>query len=447
MTATKLAISVLGNFLSYRNAEYVIESNETEIVEHTRSSVVAIARAKRVDKIILLIPFSVAIAVCPELILSGKLEDAKKELSAKAINFMKLEIPEETSIETYVLPNVGTFKLAGSGRLVQLLGSSGTFHEAVYLSIFNCLKPLGKLEIHMDVTHAINSLILDAVDAIISSFRTLSAIDKVQGSVRIYYSDPYVSDSPDTPLHIRAFKRELMESSVSSSSMLLSDFVANFNFNDYQRSLKPIDLPEFSDPRSLKKIAYNHNMGCVLLTSSLNDSLMKWKNGILKMLEYNISQPEDKEVDNQENLMRIQMSQKIERELSAAYSVLEIMTSSPFRKGKEPSLEDLKEMSRYIAPPGFYLIKQEIDYIKEISKRLNEGQNLLGQLIEGSNEASPKHPFSKSKYSQCKTNDRNFIAHAGLERNVTWLIRNDKDIHLSYGPCLEEIKKSVRVFK
>ena len=52
MARTKIAISVLGNFLTYKEAEYVIESNSIEIEERTRSSVAAIARAKKADKII-----------------------------------------------------------------------------------------------------------------------------------------------------------------------------------------------------------------------------------------------------------------------------------------------------------------------------------------------------------------------------------------------------------
>ena len=447
MARTKIAISVLGNFLSYKEAEYVIESNSTEIEERTRSSVVAIARAKKADKIILLIPFSVASAVCPESILSGHLENAKIELSSKATEFIESEMSDETAIEAYVLPNIGTFKITGSEKQMRLSGSSGTFHEAVYFNIYNSLRSIGEFEIYIDVTHAINSLVLDAVDGIMNSVRTLSAINKIKGSVSIYYSDPFLSDFPDTPLHVRSFKKELMDSHTSSSSLLLSGFVANFNANDYKRSLGSFDLPGFTDPTALKTIVYNHNMGCVLLTSSLNELLLNWKDRILNALKSNISQPQDNAVDNGENSISIQMPLKIERELSATYSVLEIMTSDPFRKGEEPSLDDLKEMSNYIAPPGAYLIKNEIDQIGKAAKKLKEGSILLGDLIENHNSLLFRSPSVASKSPRCGKDDRNFIAHGGLERNVTWVINRDKKIHLSYGPCLEEIKKSVRVFK
>ena len=447
MARMRIAISVLGNFLDYKEAEYVIETNKTEIRERTKSSLVAITRAKKADKIILLIPFSVASATCPELILSGDLENAKMELSARAKESIESEVPHETTIETYVLPNIGTFKVKGSEKLLELSGSSGTFHEAVYFNIYNSLKQIQELEIYIDVTHAINSLILDAVDGIMNSVRTLSAIDKIKGSVSIYYSDPYLTDYPNTPLHIRAFRKELMDSHTHSSSLLLSSFVANFNANDYKRCLGSFDLPGFTDPTALKMIVYKHNMGCVLLTSSLNELLLMWKDRILNVLESNISQPLDNTAENKENPTRIQMPLKIGRELSTAYSVLEILTSDPFRKGEVPSLEDLREMSNYIAPPGSYLIKDELDHIREIAKNLKKEPILLSKIFENLNSSSSGSPFLISKSPQCRPNERNFIAHGGLERNVTWVVSKDKRIHLSYGPCLDEIKKSVRVFK
>ena len=446
MARNKIVISLMGNFLDYKEAEYVIESHESEIKERTKYSVVAIARAKKADKIILLIPFSVASAVCPESVLSGHLEKAKMEISAKATELLESEILKETAIETYVLPNIGTFKIAGSEKQMRISGSSGTFHEAVYFNIYNSLKSTGELEIYIDVTHAINSLVLDAVDGIMNSVRALSAIKRIKGSVSIYYSDPFLSNSPDTPLHVRAFKKELMDSHTSSSSLLLSGFVANFNINNYKRSLESYDLPGLTDPNALKMIVFNHSMGCVLLTSSLNDLLSSWKERILTVLESNISQPQDTDVVNNENSISIQMPLKIERELSGAYSVLEIMTSDPFRKGEEPSLDDLREMSNYIAPPGAYLIKNEIDQIGKVAKKLKEEPILLGDLIENQNSPSSISP-STGKSTRCGKDDRNFIAHGGLERNVTWVINKGKKIHLSYGPCLEEIKKSVRVFK
>lgn len=447
MKRERIAISILGDFSSYKEAEYVIEPEGNGKTERTKYSVVSIARAKNVEKIILLIPLSVASAICPDLIRSGQIEKAKIELSESAKSVIESEMPASTKVEAYVLPNVGTFRISGSEKQIRLLGSPGVFHEAVYTAIYKILERIENFEIYIDVTHAVNSLILDAVDSIVNAARTVSATGRGKGKAVVYYSDPYVASSENIPLHIRVFKREMMENRLSSSSILLSGFIANFNANDYRVAIEKLSLPELNDPRALKEIAYHHSMGCVLMTSSLSDIMLKWRNGILAGLESIFIQPQNESINSEERIIEVNLPVKIERELSAAFSILEILTSDPFRRGQEPSLEDLKAMSKFIGESGSYLITDELDHIEKIAKEVGEKPTLLLDLLERTDGFYSRSTFSKNKSKVCKTNERNFIAHGGLERNVTCVIKKDGKIHLSYGSCLDEIKKSVRVFK
>lgn len=447
MKREKIAISILGDFLSYKEAEYVIEPDDNGNTARTKYSVVSIARAKNVEKIILLIPFSVASAVCPDFIRSGQIERAKIELSDKAKSLIESEMPSGTKVEAYVIPNAGTFRMSGSEMQIHLLGSPGTFHEAVYVTIYKILEKIEDFEIYIDVTHAINSLILDAVDSIVNAARTVSATGRGKGKVVVYYSDPYVASSESVPLHIRIFKREMMDNIVTSSSILLSGFIANFNANDYRVATEKLRLPELNDPRALKEIAYYHSMGCVLLTSSLSDILINWRNGILAVLESNFLQPQNEYVNSGEKMIEVNLTVKIQRELSAAFSILEILTSDPFRRGQEPTLEDLKSMSKYIGDSGSYLITDELDHIEKIANEIGEKPTLLSDALERADRLYSGSTPSRNKFQVCKTNKRNFIAHGGLERNITWVVKKDGKIHLSYASCLNEIKKSVRLFK
>lgn len=446
MGRSKIAISVLGNFLEYKEVEYIIESKGDKISNRTKSSIVAIAKTFKVDKVILLLPFSIAAAICPEYILNGDLKNAKDSLSLSAKEFIRGELAEEIEIFTYVLPNIGTFNLGNTTRQIRVSGSRGSFHEAVFLTIYGIIKEIGDFEIYLDVTHAINSLILDAVDSIIRSARTISAISGCNGRVTVYYSDPFVSKSHDKSLNIRVFKRELMDTNASSSALLFSDFIANFDANDYTRAFSEMDVSEPMDPNVLKDIAYYHNLGCVLLTSSLSDILLKWKRQTLSLLKHNCNQPEGSIANEEDNVININLAYKIEREVSTAFSILEIMTSGPFIKGKEPSLVELKFMTKFISDPGCYLIKDEIDHIEKLMKEVKEEKILLKDVYNKYNLTS-RVSFSSHSSGECIINKRNFIAHSGLEQNVTWIIKQNNEIRLTYGPCLDKVKKSVRLFK
>lgn len=447
MKRTKIVVSVLGDFSRYEEVGYIFDSNGDKSIL-TKFSATAIAKSVDANVLLIMLPFSVSSAICPETLLTKGVEEAVSVLSSRAKEYIMKDLPPHVLLYTAVLPNAGRFIVGKTDKEINIFGSPGSFHEAVYVKMLDFLKQFSDVEIYLDVTHAINNLVLDAVDAIISSARTLSAIDKIRGNIRIFYSDPFFKGGTENYLHLRQFKREILDSPVNSSSIILSSFLSNFNANDYTKALSAAGISNEVKLVALKKLAHYHNTGCVLLTSSLSETLRTWQEKIEQVLEKNLSEPYLVIEHQGDNLLTLKCSQNMSRELSVTYSVLYILTSEPFDKGKSPTLDDLCRMSRLIPEPGSLLLKDEIDHIEMHSEEIiNSPVSLKHILMKAGVYQTIKdgNTDGNSSVANCKWDDRNFIAHGGMEANITYVFRDGDMIRISYGNCLEEMKKCLNI--
>ncbi|MEM0133673.1 MAG: hypothetical protein QXU18_00380 [Thermoplasmatales archaeon] len=90
--------------------------------------------------------------------------------------------------------------------------------------------------------------------------------------------------------------------------------------------------------------------------------------------------------------------------------------------------------------PGKTLLKNELNNLRKDTAGLTDDERaekvLLRRIL--------KHKYSEGESEkECRLDRRNFIAHAGLEANVTWVSFRGDEIFLSYDRCLDSVSKAI----
>jgi CRISPR-associated protein Csx1 len=443
MKAKRIVISVIGNFKIYSKAAYIPSfcGNMNEI--ESTSSTIVVARAVEAEKIIALIPFSLSATVCPQVILNGDTENAKKSLSEAVKEFLHSGYPVESEIVPMILPNSGSYKIAGSDKIISLgyekrserskERTPSVFFGAVFYSIYTYLQGENEFELYLDVTHAMNNLILDTVSAVRLALRTLSAVSGAKISLIIIHSDPFLQQS-NVPLHIREYSKENMNRRDESLSVLLSNFVYHYDNNRYNNALRYMGLPKWNK-NVLCNLAKCHNLGALLPTASFADLLKKWKEMMKEVLSDIPHQPHQEQLSRGEKGIEIRIEDLMLTEISNAFSVLEALTTSEFSLGKKANISHLMKSADILVEPGKTILKNELENIREKNEKIKNGRTPLSNY----NEYGKINTNSQT----CKSNPRNFIAHGGLEANLTWVIKESEKLYLSYDSCLDFIYSEI----
>jgi CRISPR-associated protein Csx1 len=442
MEAKRIVISVIGNFKIYSKVAYIPSfcGNMTEI--ESTSSTIVVARAVEAAKIIALIPFSLSATVCPQMIQTGDTENAKKSLSEAVKKFLNSGYKVESEIVPMILPNSGSYRIADSDKILSLRYEKRSEHSkertpsvffgAVFYSIYTYLQGENEFELYLDVTHAMNNLILDTVNAVRLALRTLSAVSGAKISLIIVHSDPFLQQS-NVPLHIREYSKENMNKRDESLSILLSNFVYNYNNSRYNDALSCMKLPNWKK-NVLRNLAKCHNLGALLPTASFADLLKTWREKLREVLSDIPHQPHQDQLSLGERGIEIRIDELMLTEISNAFSVLEALTTSEFSLGEKACILDLMKSADLLVEPGKTILKNELDKLSK-NGEIENGRTPLSNYYERGN--------SKTNSRACKSNTRNFIAHGGLEANLTWVIKESEKLYLSYDCCLDFIYSKI----
>jgi CRISPR-associated protein Csx1 len=442
MKAKRIVISVIGNFKIYSKAAYIPSfcGNMTEI--ESTSSTIVVARAAEAAKIIALIPFSLSATVCPQMIQTGDTENAKKSLSEAVKKFLRSGYSVESEIVPMILPNSGSYRIADSDKILSLRYEKRSEHSkertpsvffgAVFYSIYTYLQGENEFELYLDVTHAMNNLILDTVNAVRLALRTLSAVSGAKISLIIVHSDPFLQQS-NVPLHIREYSKENMNKRDESLSILLSNFVYNYNNSRYNDALSCMKLPKWNK-NVLRNLAKCHNLGALLPTASFADLLKTWREKLREVLSDIPHQPHQDQLSLGERGIEIRIDELMLTEISNAFSVLEALTTSEFSLGEKACILDLMKSADLLVEPGKTILKNELDKLSK-NGEIKNGRTPLSNYYEWGN--------LKTNSRACKSNTRNFIAHGGLEANLTWVIKESEKLYLSYDCCLDFIYSKI----
>lgn len=142
----------------------------------------------------------------------------------------------------------------------------------------------------------------------------------------------------------------------------------------------------------------------------------------------------------------VELGVELEREIPKIHAFLSSISSEEFAAlGEEAEIGKLKSAAKKLVEPGKTLLLHELnDFEKEIegSKHNLTNRVTIRELLK---EMYPQNGNDSGE--ECLINRRNFIAHAGLEANVTWVVMKGKKVFLTYGECLDrvfvEIGKSI----
>jgi CRISPR-associated protein Csx1 len=461
MDKKKCIITIMGRFDKYECVDYIYNKKHIK----TDSSVIAMASEMKPYAIIAVVPLSLSVTCDLNEIQNYNIDHIKTCMENKADNFFKnnsVKIDDnETTIISVVLTNTGKFKIEDNKKSQQSSDAAKTymdqleistdsknqsrtpsiFYGGLYIQMYKLFSEIGNSDVYLDITHSMNSLVVDAVDAVNLALKTLSAEKDIKFKFFIMHSDPFVKGL-DTPLEINEYTRYTFNDREKTIAEALSDFVYNFDTNIYKSAISELKLS--IDAKSIKKYAYYLINGAILLATSNNSEMGKWKNALENRLCDNML-PEQGNINNSENKISIKMQYSMLREIAKLHSALSIMTCQDFNFGNSPSVPDLKKAVKLIPEPGSTLLSNELNKMENITN-IKQDWTKLCLCYDENKPPSNKCDFNNNKppSNKCDFNKRNFIAHAGMEQNITYLKKDHDKILVSYQEeCLKCIMKKL----
>ncbi len=460
MNRKRIIIATMGDFNRYSGVNYKFDDSIEPIEEkefHSKYGPAALAKAIGARKIIVLLPLSllpVAHAVSSD---GGfDIECLKRD----ALNFIEGEFSgykSKPDIDLRIVVNNGEFIVDDSRRL-RIDAPSGSVHISSYLGIIDALSGESEADLYVDTTHSINSVLIEAIDAVELSARTLVISGDKKFKLKYVSSEPYYKGAAE--LRYLEFKRESLlnneKKTASSLSYIFSLVDSIIDENDLKRLLKLMDFNGGIDKTLLQSFDL-FRKGEIFLTGIFHSFYEDIHRKITSFLKNKFLNYEKFLKRREGNLFIIGMhfNKNIPSGkfwiISAVLSYLSVLSSPELSFGEVISLEELKHRIEQIHLPDFQVLflKNEIKKIREAvedeySNTSNKKTwNVLSQII------STQKPESNENHviSPCGFDQRNMRAHGGLERNITWLrIDEHGDILISYGNCLPILARDLLKF-
>ncbi len=353
--------------------------------------------------------------------------------------------------EIAILPGIGRFRR--EGREFIFKSKLSDFRLLAYLKILRRLIEGGFKEVWIDLTHGINYSTTLTYRSTIDALEALAlyegrTVEEMEERLRVYNSDPYDKErgrEQELTIHeIRGVGLKAIEPPTTQELKILGHLTpiskllkieskgeeAKEISSHIKKLLKPVDAAMREIKDDILTVVGSLEKGAMLpLKTLINpENLRKASTLIMEVDEYINNTLTDKEItkitDN-ENMIRII------RKASLKHDVIPIMKSLSLShhistiiweaKNWIPlsELKELLDRLRWLSGIVRTLSRKEYgELTRRIKKKLETGKKIdelrkgikLSELIEGG------EPFNK----------RNFIAHAGLERNVTKIRLREK---------------------
>ena len=443
MKRRSVVVSTMGNFGNYEEVTYSLADFSGYREARTRFSSAALAKMSGAELMLVFAPISLV----SKYIYSsegGNLKEISEVIKSNAQEFLIKESGNGINIKLVVTPIKGTFSIEPPGKgTIEIRSGSGNFYVAVYKAATEIFKEYSSCEVLVDITHSVNYMGLDMVDATNLALRALngSYSTKHDFSFRVYNSDPFVKDIPSR-LQLNLIRTEPIHERSHSLSKIVGDLLYNLDINYCKRALKKANLDGDVKMDILKKLAYSFLLGAVLFVGSYKSDIKKWAGEVWNSME-------DAQIafttSQKPALLNgvLDLGIELERELPKIHAFLSSISSAEFSALDNcTEIEKLKVVSELLVEPGKTLLKNELDALRRDITGLPDEERAEKVLLR--TILKHKYPEGKSNMEkECTLDKRNFIAHAGLEANVTWVSFRGNEVFLSYDKCLDSVAKAI----
>jgi len=402
----KILFAPIGKPENYEDVEYIVDDSKPI---NTKASFVAISKAYGIEDVVVY----AGLSLCEPSNYKGY-QSCASDIANKVKSSLGLK--GETVI---VAPNVYGKKFYQEDRRITL------FPNFIYYNTLKILEERKPDEIFIDITHGINYMQLLATDSIRLAMYTYMIGNKKEVTIKTFNSEPVIRGNKG-PYHIS----KIYEDKIDVRRALLS-ILSPFLSKDFKNKVINNALKGVSNCNAELIIPSANALfsGIFPFLASVSNELEKClkavegKMGILDYRNFNVSI----KIDNGS----IVYQDRLPIELAYIHSLLTIIKKITYGIGPRAKLSDIEYIARNYSTSETIknLVLNEIDQIKSKSNLLSSNFRMLAEIL---NEGKGT--------KECEPNKRNLFAHAGFERNVTYLKKEGDEIYVSYENCLERVK-------
>ncbi|BFI76735.1 CRISPR-associated CARF protein Csx1 [Sulfurisphaera ohwakuensis] len=408
----KILFAPIGDPKNYEEVEYIVNSGKI----NTNASFKAISESYGVKDVIVY----AGLSLCD----TGKYKDYQSCVSS-IINEVKskLSLRDEMLI---IVPNVYGNKYVQEDRKITL------FSNSIYYNTLKILEERKPNEIIIDITHGINYMPLLATDSIKLATYTYMVGEKDKVTIEIFNSEPVIRGNKG-PYHISKVYEEKVDVRQTLLSILSYFLSADFKNKVANNVLKGVSNCNADLIMSSANALFS---GIFIFLASVRKELEECLKAVeekINILDYRYFRG-NLVVDN-----GIVYKDRLPLELTYVHSLLTIIKKITSGIGMEVKLSDIRLMAEKYSTSETIksIVLNEIDQINKKIDILDSSFQLYADILRSADK-------EEEKGKECEPNKRNLFAHGGFEKNVTYLRKEGNEVYVSYGKCLENVKKHLQ---
>lgn len=412
----RLLITTWGDYSSWSKASYVFNSKEKESV----STLPILFDELKPDKVVIIIPESVIYEKF------SSYDDLIQKVKEGCSNFISEKLGISGEITIIVSPIVGNFIIKKNGKslfYLQIDRDTKDFYNFILYNISKILSNIladlkDKSEVYLDISHGINFLPTLTYQVLIELLSLIAYTKSI--SFYVYNSEPYSRDIPELKLHINEIeRREKMEPYLSSNPLGKSGNCRLLKVRDKDENLSKI-ISEISTIRiyneqnafissivnGLPLVFYTFYPNHEEISNKLSCVVDKWK------------ETHDLITNGQKFMVKSRLSFTEDFKIFVKIWFASIIFG--LQRNAEAELKKIKEFINFVKHDGlkYNLLSRTLGMdLEQIKDKCGYEWKKLGELITKTvGDFDPQ----------------NFLAHAGLEYNVTEARKEDYKIKLRY---------------
>ena len=394
----------------------------------------------------------------------------------------------EDNVEGYILPGVANFYLGGrvTGKLYRYVGSPMNTLVALEYIVFKKLLDYKPDAVILDISHGINYLPTIAYHALSRCVIYYSALEDKEIVSLTVNSDPIIDYDQLSRIHIieaRKVKAKCLEllAEIISEIILSEGKVVLYHmlerkhpseplrkFSDFMRKIVDLRGPYLTSAKSIRG-AFQYGLVLYMVNelAKLDPQRMEEDSKDIMEKVYSLLKQRSVKVKDKDILISYDFAFEARNILNIVYMLLLLCKATVGCKKivSSDGFVELDQLEKYaktigISGPALTLFEREVSDIK---KRIKAYKSIVGgarlreprlyfevhyvleqpafrvirdraKTVIGEVEALiPKH--------KCKVDKRNFLAHAGFERNVLLVKVEDNKIFVKY---VEECEKAIK---
>jgi CRISPR-associated protein Csx1 len=384
------------------------------------------------------------------------LKDSVMAYYEEFLHSLDLDVP----VEIIVAPGVGRFRL-DDGSYAEFQGFLTDFQAYVTFEVVRRILELGgnELIIHLDLTHGVNfmpSLMYAIVCDVLGAFAIAKRVH-----LKVYNAEPYIR-GVTTELNIhnvedREFQPNIKNEALPFVSRLLElGIVPEREKGEVKNALYSMRVNE-KDANELNAFLSSLINGLPLayytfypevnsLELLLSNAEKLWASQV-KVYQtqtdilYKEAEQKSSEARVVAKKMVVERRARFRNEFTRCATILAVAKALNHKRKDEVKLDELKDLRQKVFSKWIKLnsmISFDLEEVEKIVQKYGLVIHTWARLGE----------VAKEYYTQPRENIliRNFLAHSGLERTLTYVKRQGKEIMLSYDPKKREtiLKASLR---